>query len=277
MSSPFPGMDPYLEDRNIWPGFHHSLAEEIKGRLNARLSERYYADVELRTVGRDAKLGAAHVTHPDIGVYESQAREIAAVYELETMVVADTAAPLVRPALTWGQLTLRAVRIYLTGENRLVTSIELLSPYNKRYSGGMREYQEKRGRLLESTVHLVELDLLRGGDRPGLEVAEPALDTDYVVVVNRYRGADERVSEIWPVALNAPLPNLPIPLLSPDPDIVLDLNAALRAIYQHGAYAKRIDYRQWLPPPPPRPAMANWLATREVSVISNQSSVISNQ
>lgn len=277
MSSPFPGMDPYLEDRTIWPGFHHSLAEEIKGRLNARLSERYYADVELRTVGQDVKLGAAHVTYPDVGVYESEAREVAVVYQVETMVVAATPAPIIRPSRNWGELTLRAVRIYLTGENRLVTSIELLSPYNKRYSEGLREYQEKRARLVNSTVHLVEMDLLRGGERPGPEAAEPPLDTDYVLLVNRYRALVERVSEIWPVALNERLPNLPIPLLPPDPDIVLDMNAALREIYQRGAYAKRIDYRQPLPPPPPRPAMAEWLAARESAVTSNQSPVISDQ
>ena len=50
MSSPFPGMDPYLEAPEIWRGFHHSLADEIKAQLNTVLSPRYYADVEVRTV-----------------------------------------------------------------------------------------------------------------------------------------------------------------------------------------------------------------------------------
>ncbi|MBI4672739.1 MAG: DUF4058 family protein [Chloroflexi bacterium] len=258
MNSPFPGMDPYLEDHNIWPGFHHSLAEEIKGRLNAKLGERYYADVELRTVGERIEIGAPHVMYPDVGVYESELREIAAVYEFET-VVAATPAPLTRPSRKPGELKLRAVRVYLTGTNRLVTTIELLSPYNKRYSEGLREYQEKRARLVDSPVHLVEIDLLRGGDRPGPEVAEPPIDTDYVLLVNRYRGLQDRVSEIWPVALNEPLPLLPIPLLPPDADILLDLNAGMREIYQRGAYAKRIDYRAPLPPPPPRPVIAEWL------------------
>jgi len=43
-------MDPYLEDSHIWPGFHHSLAEEIRAQLNARIGPKYYADVNVRTV-----------------------------------------------------------------------------------------------------------------------------------------------------------------------------------------------------------------------------------
>ena len=47
MPSPFPGMDPYLEDPPIWPGFHHSLAEDIKAQLNGLIGPKYYADVEI--------------------------------------------------------------------------------------------------------------------------------------------------------------------------------------------------------------------------------------
>ena len=47
MESPFPGMDPYLEDPAIWRGFHHGLAEEIRARLNMSLEPKYYADAYL--------------------------------------------------------------------------------------------------------------------------------------------------------------------------------------------------------------------------------------
>ncbi len=266
MNSPFPGMDPYLEDRSIYPGFHHSLAEEIKGRLNARLGTRYYADVELRTVGEFVEIGEQHIIYPDVGVYESELPETMPAYEIGTAVAL---APLTRPSRKASELKLRAVHIYLLGTNRLVTTIELLSPYNKRYSDGLSEYKDKRARLLMSTVNFVEFDLLRGGERPGAEVADPAIDTDYVLLVNRYRGLQDRFSEIWPIALNESLPLLPIPLLTPDPDVILDLNAALREIYQRGAYHKRIDYRQPLPHPPPRPLIAEWLAARS-SMVSKQ-------
>ena len=41
----------------------------------------------------------------------------------------------------------------------------------------------------------------------------------------------------------------PVPLRHPDPDVPLDLNYALQAIYERAAYDLSIDYSQ--PPPPP--------------------------
>ena len=211
MASPFPGMDPYLEDPEIWPGFHATLAVELQRRLNRQLNDQYYADVEIL---------------------------------------------LVRPAPL--PVRLRAVRVYQTATRELVTTIEILSPYNKRpASEGLIDYRRKRGHILASRVHLVELDLLRGGERPGFELADDPLDTDYVLLVNRY--GLERVSEIWPVALTEPLPLIPVPLLPPDPDVPLDLNAAIREVYASSRYALRINYT--LPPPRPslRPAVETWV------------------
>lgn len=34
MPSPFPGMDPYIDDPELWPAFHNSLASEIRAELN---------------------------------------------------------------------------------------------------------------------------------------------------------------------------------------------------------------------------------------------------
>jgi hypothetical protein len=33
MPSPFPGMDPYLEAHNVWPGFHQKFASELSTEL----------------------------------------------------------------------------------------------------------------------------------------------------------------------------------------------------------------------------------------------------
>src|SRR6516225_2657928 len=41
MTSPFPGMDPYIEFSHLWEDFHHDLISEIKGSLASRLPERY--------------------------------------------------------------------------------------------------------------------------------------------------------------------------------------------------------------------------------------------
>jgi hypothetical protein len=41
MPSPFPGMDPYLEDEARWPDFRHHLAVILERHLSAWLSSRY--------------------------------------------------------------------------------------------------------------------------------------------------------------------------------------------------------------------------------------------
>src|SRR5436305_13223424 len=48
MPSPFPGMDPYLEDPNHWGNVHHGLIGEIQAQLNAKVRPRYVVRVEER-------------------------------------------------------------------------------------------------------------------------------------------------------------------------------------------------------------------------------------
>ncbi|MFN8499614.1 MAG: DUF4058 family protein [Anaerolineae bacterium] len=256
MPSPFPGMDPYLEHRELWPGFHADLAVEIKRRLNRNLSERYYADVEILTVSDDADLEILHKTRPDVSVFETVSADEPTLDIGAGPVLAPAPVMRLAPLPT----RLRSVRVYHAATQELVTTIEILSPFNKRVgSDGLSDYRRKRRLILASQVHLVEVDLLRGGERPGLEIADDPIDTDYVLLVNRY--GLERISEIWPVALNEPLPLIPVPLLPPDPDVALDLNAAIREVYDGSRYERRIAYTLPAPQPPLRPAMMAWVAT----------------
>lgn len=257
MPSPFPGMDPYLEHSDTWPGFHKLLAAEIVGQLNPDLGPRYYADVEVRTEIEEISVTAPHVIFPDVSVMENQLPQTTALPATATLL--EIAAPIVRRVAVGMENRIWAVRIFVTETSELVTAIEILSPTNKRTGEGIDEYRRKRGRILRSLVHLVELDLLRLGERPGREVQIPPLDTDYVLLVNRSAESEYRDSEIWPVALNQSLPPLPIPLLEPDPDVVLNLQSAVHNVYVRGAYSRRIDYSQPVPPPKPRPAMEAWL------------------
>jgi len=248
MPSPFPGMDPYLEDRTIFPGFHSHLAEEIVGQLNAVIGPKYFAEVEVQTVFEDADTFKSFAIIPDVTI----AREAQAVYVATSSDVAITPPPMRR---TLVPTKLRTVQIHLTKSKELITVIEILSPYNKR-GEGLDEYRHKRSRLLNSKVHLVELDLLRGGTRPGRELDDLPRDADYVCVVNCYRGANSgRDSDIWTIALNAPLPVLPIPLRAPDADVRFSLRAAINAVYARAGYAWRINYAESVPPPELRAAM----------------------
>lgn len=253
MNSPFPGMDPYLEDPENWRGFHQLLASEIVSRLNADLGAKYYADLDVRTILQEVGITTTQTIYPDVGVVDV----MPGFYSVETAGV-KLKAPIRRRLLFPERMRTRSVHIYLAENKELVTVIEILSPANKT-GAGLQEYRLKRDQLVHSRVHLVEIDLLRAGQRPGTEVNTPPLDAEYILLVNRAQQGDERISEIWPIALNEPLGYLPIPLLAPDPDILLDLDDIMQMVYQRGAYNRRIDYHQPVPLPRLRPAMQKWI------------------
>jgi hypothetical protein len=251
-------MDPYLEDNEIWPGFHQFLATQIASTLNRQIGPNYYADLEVRTVLPDVNIANRSSVRPDTGVFEVP-------HELQTTAirtmtaVAIPEAPIHRAVPFPDPTRLRTVKVFRTGSGELVTAIEILSPYNKRRNEGLEEYRQKRNRLLSSSVHFIEVDFLRAGQRPGSEVNDPPLDTDYILLVNRDQDWAQRVSEIWPVAISDPLPVLPVPLLDPDPDVPLDLGTVLRTVYENAAYERHINYREPIPPPKLRPPMAEWI------------------
>jgi hypothetical protein len=110
--------------------------------------------------------------------------------------------------------------------------------------------------LFESRVHFVEIDLLRSLSQMPF-VGESLPETDYLAMVSR---ADDRpFCDVWPIGLREPLPVLPVPLLRPDPDIPMDLGAALRTVYERAHYERRINYNV---PPIPRlkSTDADWAA-----------------
>jgi hypothetical protein len=139
-------------------------------------------------------------------------------------------------------------------QRRLVTIIEILSTVNK-VRDGAQTYHKKRSDIFESTAHLIEIDLLCAGIRP--PTGEPLPPGDYYVLLNR---ASERSRIIvWAMALPDRLPVVPVPLLDPDPDLLLDLQAAFEASFDVVGYDLLIDYSA----PPPAPELpaegASWL------------------
>ena len=49
MASPFPGMDPYLEQPAFWSSFHTRFMVAIADELDSQIFPKYYVDVETRT------------------------------------------------------------------------------------------------------------------------------------------------------------------------------------------------------------------------------------
>ncbi len=236
MPSPFPGMDPYLEGE-FWTGFHAELVIEIKRQLIPSLQPRYYPFVEkyqVKTLVSD--LGVA--MEPDIAVSRvSKASMVKAKRSPASGAVSMTLPLTV--SVPQNRIVIKDI-----ARRTLVTVIEILSPGNKANPGRQR-YLRKRDRILASSVHLIEIDLLRGGKRPPM--VEPYPESAYTVIVSRANLRPQ--SEVWPIPLDSPLPTIPIPLLPGDADASLRLQDAFSHAYDLGSFKQIIHYQQ----PPDRP------------------------
>ena len=139
------------------------------------------------------------------------------------------------------------VEIYETSpRQRLVTSIEVLSPSNKRPgTEGSELYRRKRQSVLLGNVNLVEIDLLRRGQRMPMLDRWP--DSPYRLLVAPAKKA--QFCQVWPAHFQWRLPVVPVPLAKPDPDDPVDLQPMIDAIYQRSRYERSIDYSKPLNPP----------------------------
>ena len=252
MPSPFPGMDPYLEGY-LWPDVHSALANKIRQQLTPLLRPKYIARLEVYLAEDPLPEGEIGILYPDVEVLEAPNRQppLPASANGDTLTITPPSMTLPVPQAV--QVRLTRVEIRDTAKNRLITSIEILSPVNKR-EPGLSSYRQKQKRLYQASVHLLELDLLRRGTRP---FAQPRLpDVPYCIALTRARA---KQIEIWPVALSTRLPVVPVPLQAPDSDVPLALQSALTAVYDEAAYDLSLDYSQ--PPPPPALSKedAEWL------------------
>ena len=247
MPSPFPGMDPYLEG-SLWTTLHATLPIEIVRQLIPQLGPTYMALPVERMVlemPEDVAIMAATII-PDASVVTTGPSYGSGAATLEAPLHVTTLIPTPVPHVS--------IEIRDTRKRELVTAIEILSPTNKR-GDGRQEYLAKRRQILLSTAHLIEIDLLRRGQR--VPVLERLPEVPYFVYVSRFEARP--ISDVWPIRLQDPLPIVPVPLRHGDPDISLDLQAAFTGAYDLLQYGRGIDYHQ----PPEIPldsADAAWVA-----------------
>lgn len=130
----------------------------------------------------------------------------------------------------------RFIRILHREDRGLVAIIELLSPGNK--SSESRGTYLKRAEVHNSPVHLVELDLLLGGQR--LPMGRPLPPAHYYAFVSRSSRRPD--CDVYPWTVRQPLPKIPIPLRESAPEIIINLNDVFREAYRRGRYGRAIDY-----------------------------------
>ena len=234
MPSPFPGIDPFIEDQGLWQDFHHGVIGGVRDEISNRLPDPYFARIDER-----------------MRVIEIPAREVRQILP-DVAVLREREAPGARGGLA-GTLTLEAeviplryleevreafIEIVHLPERRVVTVIEVLSPSNKSASG-RSDYLAKRNAYIRGDVHIVELDLLLGGQRLPMRRDLPA--GDYFAFVSR---AERRPDcEVFAWSIRRSLPTIPVPLLAPDPDILVELGPIFASVYDRTRYNRSIDYK----------------------------------
>ncbi len=256
--NPFPGMNPYLERH--WRDVHarlivyacDSLQAQLPDGLIARIEERVYVDYPRESITR--------LIHPDIRVSDlrqpvpsSSAGTAAAVLEAvdisSRIIVEEEEVPIVETY----------IEVVDPAGGLVITVIEVLSVADKVPGEGLEVYLNKQKGLLEAGVNLVEIDLLRTGQRV-VSLSPTSLlqfvNVPYLVCV--FRSWQPRQREVYPIALNQPLPKVAVPLRPSDADVVLDLQQLLQRCYEVGRYDRLINYSHDPDPPLDAEGM-NWL------------------
>jgi hypothetical protein len=240
MPSPFPGMDPYLEGSE-WTSVHVEFSSEIARQLAPKVQPKYIVRTARRFVTEmpeDVIIATGDI-YPDVSLSEATDQGL-----MKGEKIAAASAPLQLATVMPARIPHITVEIRDVANRELVTAIEVLSPTNKR-GEGYQEYLDKRRRLLYSTAHLLEIDLLRQGQRVPMQ--QPLPPAPYFVFLSR---AEKRpLVEVWPIQLNMRLPIVPIPLLADDDDVDLDLQLALNTVYDAFNYNLSVDYSR--PPEAP--------------------------
>lgn len=230
----FPGMDPYLEDPRLWPGVHASLIVYVRDFLQPALRPRYLAAIEERVYLQ----GPNRERSPDVWIRRHKKRAKGAVATL----AADEPVVVKVPGSEVHETYVTILDTY--ADQQLVAVIEVVSPSNKYAGPGRESYKNKQTEVLHSKAHLIEIDLLRTGPHV-LAVPEWAAKAQgpyhYLACVNRAEGERDEF-DLYPRTLRQRLPTLRVPLSGSDPDVALDVQAALETTYERGCYAERVAY-----------------------------------
>jgi hypothetical protein len=255
MRSPFTGMDPYLEAR--WSDVHVKLivyiAEALQAMLppglRARSEERVLLQEESDEILREYRADVA-IVRPSGTASRSQADSAGGLAIADPVIVEFNEGPVFD----------RSVKIIdVTSGNRLITAIEVLTPWNKSAGRLNRSYRRKLSDYARAGASVVEIDLLRSS-RGRLKVTHSDLPEErrapYLACI-RKGWLGERW-EVYPISLRQPLPAIPVPLREQDPEIRLELQPLIDRVYSAGGHDD-IDYRQ-LPQPALTASDAAWAA-----------------
>ncbi|MEM6395596.1 MAG: DUF4058 family protein [Bacteroidota bacterium] len=238
MKSPFPGMDPYLEGHK-WPDFHATYSLGCKRSLVKQLSDQYIVEVEARVYIENIEQEPEKRLNPDVSVVHlDDSPLLDKINQSVNLTPVTTVEPL-RVPVSHRQYNL----VIRHAEGDTVSAIEILSPVNKRMPN-LEKYREKRSEYQEKGVHLLELDFLRGGERP----FKSKNWSDYSYSIQLLNAHDRKLY-LWAIQLWDKLPTVAIPLIRETETVELDLQAVFEDTYESSAYHRSLKYDTQVPGP----------------------------
>jgi hypothetical protein len=243
-------MDPYLEAH--WGDVHARLVTHASEMLQAVLPRDLRARVEERVFVESA-VGRQRSVSPDVRVVERP-------HQAASIENAGAGVGIAQPLIIHvpdEPITQGFIEIRESSGERVITVIEFLSPSNKVPGEGQDLYLRKQRELKQAGVSLVEIDLLREGQRV-LSIPQSSIPaecwTPYQISVRR--GWRPVEIEFYGAPLRERLPVIPIPLRETDDDAPLDLQALVERCYAGGGYDD-LNY-EVAPDPPLSPDDAAW-------------------
>ncbi len=235
LKSPFPGMDPYLEDR--WPEVHARLIVYACNQINQQLPVELQANIEENLIVRYEQEDIRDRTiRPDLNISGRPKDPSVAT-------VLSPAIPVATPTLLRTAPHPQRHVAIVDPSGRVITAIEFLSPWNKVGARARERYTRKQSDYQAAGINLVEIDLVRQGRYvmlAPLEDIPKSTRLGYMICV--YRDIIPDQIELYAAPLQMPLPNIPVPLRPTDPDAVLQLQPLIDTCYQDGRYY-RINYQ----------------------------------
>ncbi len=240
MPSPFPGMDPYLENPEIWSEVHHWLLTGIAEFLVGQLRPKYRVAVEKR-IYQTTDETSLLVGIPDVIV----AKAIPTGRAGSSTAIATPPQPVTVNLPMPEEVRESYLEVREVGTGEVITTIEVLSPKNKRSGEGRNAYETKRRRILGSLTHLVEIDLLRAGTP--MTILNPTISSQYRILVSR---SDRRPSaDLYAFNLPDSIPIFSLPLQRQDMEPLVNLQVILQSIYDRAGFDLAINYDRSAVPP----------------------------
>lgn len=235
MPSPFPGMNPYLENPDLSTEVHHLLIGVLAETLNPQLLPKYRVSVEKRVYQtRDDHSLLVGIPDVTIGRLQTTRSSIAAVAAMPIATPMSVMLPMPID-IKEGYLEVREV-----ATKEVVAVIEVLSPANKRPGRGFDAYISKRENVLASQTHFVEIDLLRMGSTMPYYGNVPVYD--YHILTSRSELRPR--ADLYGFNLRDRIPVVSLPLQNQDLEPTIDLHALLDLVYDRAGFEMAIDYNQ---------------------------------